>query len=61
MYPTTAFEHLGEVFTPAVAVPADHPMVEARPDLFTDTKPSKPTKPAPTSKPRTTTLKESTQ
>jgi len=35
MYPTCKFEHLGESFSPAVAVPADHPMVAARPDLFT--------------------------
>lgn len=40
MYPVTEFEHLGETFTPGTAVPADHPMVAARPDLFT-TKPLK--------------------
>lgn len=42
MYPITEFDHMGESFVPAVAVPADHPMVAARPDLFTPDKPTKP-------------------
>lgn len=42
MYPVCKFEHLGEQFDPATAVPADHPMVAARPDLFTTTPPTKP-------------------
>lgn len=34
LVPVRAFEHLGEKFTPANSVPADHPMVALRPDLF---------------------------
>ena len=48
MFPVCRFEHLGETFTPSQAVPDDHPMVAARPDLFTTTKPTKPTKAEPT-------------
>lgn len=44
MFPTCEFEHLGESFTPTQEVAADHPMVFARPDLFTAEKP-KPRKP----------------
>jgi len=43
MYPTVPFEHMGESFDPSTAVPADHPMVALRPDLFTPDKP-KPSK-----------------
>ena len=39
LFPTCAFEHLGEKFTPATPVPADHPMVAVRPDLFTTNPP----------------------
>lgn len=35
LHPTCSFEHMGESFTPRKAVPADHPMVALRPDLFT--------------------------
>lgn len=45
MWPTVAFSHFGESFTPAVAVPADHPMITARPDLFTAVKPKSTTTP----------------
>lgn len=48
MFPVCKFEHLGESFTPAVAVPADHPIVVARPDLFTAEPPAKSTKKAST-------------
>ena len=48
MYPVCRFEHLGESFTPSQPVPADHPMVAVRPDLFTTSKPTKPTKAEPT-------------
>ena len=41
MWPTCEFTHLGEDFTPDTQVPADHPLVELRPDLFTTTKPRK--------------------
>jgi hypothetical protein len=43
------FEHLGERFTPADKVDPDHPMIAARPDLFTPKKPTKPTADAPVS------------
>lgn len=39
MYPLCAFTHLDEDFDPSKQVPADHPMVAARPDLFTPSKP----------------------
>ena len=39
MWPVCKFDHLDESFDPSTPVPADHPMVEARPDLFTDTAP----------------------
>lgn len=35
MFPVCEFEHLGETFAPATPVDTDHPMVAARPDLFT--------------------------
>ena len=44
MFPTCEFQHMGETFTPANEVAADHPMVALRPDLFTAEKP-KPRKP----------------
>lgn len=51
MYPTCAFEHLGEQFTPATPVALDHPMVALRPDLFTATPPNKtPKRAAPVTK-----------
>jgi len=42
MYPTRTFEHLGESFTPSQSVADDHPMVLARPDLFTNNPPKSP-------------------
>lgn len=44
MYPVCEFSHMGDTFTPTVAVSADHPMVAARPDLFTESPPVKPRK-----------------
>ncbi len=48
MWPTGKFEHLGEQFTPANPVDADHPMVALRPDLFTASPPAKPKPPKTT-------------
>lgn len=45
-WPTCAFEHLDESFDPSTEVPDDHPMVAARPDLFTTAKPTTRRKPA---------------
>ena len=42
MWPTRKFEHLDELFSPGVAVAADHPMTVLRPDLFTNKKPANP-------------------
>ena len=50
MYAAVAFEHLDWSFTAGQEVPADHPMIELRPDLFTDTKPTKRRTPPPASK-----------
>lgn len=42
VWPVCKFTHLDETFTPAQVVPLDHPMVAARPDLFTAQPPTKP-------------------
>lgn len=42
MYPTCRFAHLDESFDPKTPVAADHPMVAARPDLFTPHPPKAP-------------------
>ena len=44
MFPVLKFEHMGERFDPTRPVPADHPMVALRPDLFTADPPVKPSK-----------------
>lgn len=40
MFPVCKFEHMGETFDPVSPVRADHPMVVARPDLFSDAAPA---------------------
>jgi hypothetical protein len=59
-YPTREFQHYDERFAPSTPVPDDHPMVELRPDLFTDKAPKvrKPRKPTAAVKASTTTVKE---
>lgn len=48
MYPVCAFTHLDEDFDPSTPVPADHPVVALRPDLFTPSKPKAPKAATPT-------------